>query len=63
MIGHRMANERRGNRKALLVYLKPEIIRDLKMQSAAEDEYVYLLVEKALIKAGFGEVAVREEQP
>lgn len=39
---------RSDGRKAMLVYLDPALIRDLKQRALAEDTHAYVLVEQAL---------------
>lgn len=44
-------SKRMDGRKAMLVYIKPDIIRDVKAAAAAGDMKAWQFVERALIKA------------
>lgn len=44
--------EREDGRKALLVYLDPELILDLKRQALEDGRHVYLVVEEMLRAGG-----------
>jgi hypothetical protein len=39
---------RSDGRKSLLVYLPPEVIKDLKVAALREDRYAYLITEDAI---------------
>lgn len=46
-----MKKPRDDNRKALLVYLDPDLIRRLKRRAFDEDRHTYLLVEELLARS------------
>jgi hypothetical protein len=44
------ARTRRDGRRQLLIYLQPEVVKDLKRASLDDDRPAYLLVEEAILE-------------
>jgi hypothetical protein len=44
------ARTRRDGRRQLLIYLAPEVVKDLKRAALDEDRPAYLLVEEAILE-------------
>lgn len=44
------AKDRADGRRPLLIYLQPELIRDLKRKALDADTHVYLLIEELLLQ-------------